>query len=115
MQDKIICFSNADEAYIILNGEIVKYGIEHSFEIGEVLPELFAKLQYSYNKPIVIDLYQEDYFNYDEVAKLWARENRIGRTFTDEELDILDGLLTIQAFVDKVKEDIKDEEVDLDD
>ena len=118
MEDVIIVFSNCDCGYFIVNGKLVGNCFEHPYEVGEALPAVFKAREHNYNPPIVIDLYDEDYFDYTDKSKMWAREERTGFIFSEEEINILrqDGDMKdlLQKFADLVIENIKDEEVDED-
>ena len=107
-RDIIIILSDVDITYIILNGQEIGTGIERGYEVGEVIVELFEKLEHSYNKPIVKDIYIEDYWSIGEQEALWERDWKNDRPlFTQEEIQILYNTESIDDFMEKVKTDIR--------
>ena len=107
-RDIIIILSDVDITYIILNGQEIGTGIERGYEVGEVIVELFEKLEHSYNKPIVKDIYIEDYLNIGEQEALWERDWKNDRPlFTQEEIQVLYNTESIDDFMEKVRTDIK--------
>ena len=59
-RDIIIIWNDVDITYVTLNGIEIQYGIERGYELGDILIDLFNSLKY-HNKPLVIDIYDEDY------------------------------------------------------
>ena len=107
-RDIIIILSDVDITYIILNGKEVGTGIERGYEVGEIIVELFEKLEHSYNKPIVKDIYVEDYLSIGEQEALWERDWKSDRPlFTQGEIQVLYNTESIDDFMKKVKTDIK--------
>lgn len=117
MRDIIVIWSNIDFADIILNGISVYGGIENGYEVGEVLIELFNRLDYSHGKPLVKEIYDKDYFSDEDNEAFWSRNeayDRKGenRVFTDDELQVLQETEDIEKFIDKIKENLKENEND---
>lgn len=117
MRDIIVIWSNIDFADIILNGISVYGGIEHGCEVGEALIELFNRLDYSHGKPLIKDIYDKDYFSDEDNEAFWSRNeayDRKGesRVFTDDELQVLQETEDIEKFIDKIKENLKENEND---
>lgn len=111
-RDIIVIWSDYDCTYVTLNGIEIKYGIERGYEVGEVLISLFDKLQHSYNKPIVVDIYTEDYFTEDENETFWNKIDeqdyeKPSQFFTEDELQVLYETKNVDKFMDKVKENLK--------
>ena len=71
-RDIIIIWSDCDTTYVTLNGIEIKYGIERGYELGDVLIDLFNKLNYN-SKPLVVDIYDEDYLSDGEKDAFWER------------------------------------------
>ena len=112
MKDIIIVWSNVDVSYIILNGVAVSSGIERGYEVGEVLIELFDKIDYSKGKPLVKDIYDEDWFSDEDSEAFWDRNNDYDkngedRFFTDDELQVLQETEDVKQFIEKVIENVK--------
>lgn len=112
MRDIIIIWNNVDFSSVILNGVEVSNGIERSYEVGEVLIELFDKIDYSKGKPLVKEIYDEDWFSNEDREAFWNRyndydENGEDRFFTDDELQVLQETEDVKQFIEKIKENIK--------
>jgi hypothetical protein len=112
MRDIIVVWGGMDSSYITLNGVQVSSGIERGYEVGETLTELFNKLDYSKGKPLVKDIYDEDWFSTDEDIAFWDRNNDYYKNgedkfFTDDELQVLQEIEDIEKFIEKIKENIK--------
>ena len=112
-RDIIVAWSNFDITYVTLNGIEINYGIEHGYEVGSVLIDLFDNLQYSYNKPLVVEIYDEDYdFSDKEIDAFWDRinedfENKKTIFFTEDELQVLYNTEDVKQFVNKIKENLQ--------
>ena len=103
-RDIIVIWSNCDVTYVILNGLVVGSGIERGYEMGEVLISLFNNLEYSYNKPLVIDIYEDDVdFSEEELEMFYDRKE----FYTEEELQILNDTEDVEKFISKIKENLQ--------
>ena len=72
--------------------------------MGEVLISLFNNLKYSYNRPLVIDIYQDDVgFSEEELEKLYDRKEFC----TYDELQVLNDTEDIIQFINKMKENLR--------
>lgn len=112
MRDIIIIWNNVDFSSVILNGVEVSSGIERGYEVGEVLIELFDKIDYSKGKPLVKEIYDEDWFSNEDNDAFWTRnndydENGEDRFFTDDELQVLQETEDVKYFIEKVIENVK--------
>lgn len=107
-RDIVVIWSDYDITYVTLNGFEIKYGIERGYEIGGSLIDLFDKLNYN-NKPLVIDIYDEDYdLSDEEIDAFWERinaqfKNKETKFFTDDELQVLNDTEDVNKFIDKIK------------
>ena len=107
--DIIVIWSNCDCSYITLNGYEVGCGIEHGYEVGDVLIDLFNKMIYTYNKPIIVNIYDDDIdFSYEELKKFYNRDDRF---FLQDELQILYETEDVNKFLTKIKENLKEIEI----
>lgn len=111
-RDIIIIWNNVDITYVTLNGIEIKYGIERGYELGDILIGLFDNLKYSYNKPLIIDIYDEDYLSDRELDAFWERidaqfKNKETKFFTDNELQVLNDTEDVEQFIDKIKENLQ--------
>lgn len=102
-RDIIVVFTTMDWGMLVVNGKSGN-SIEHGYDLYDAIPELFNKLEHSYSKPLVKEIYDEDYFSYQEVSALFKREEIDGAYFTQEELELLDKTEDIIQFVNKIKE-----------
>lgn len=110
-RDIIIIWSNCDATYITLNGFEIEYGIERGYELGDIFTDLFNKLNYN-SKPIIVDIYDEDYLSDGEIDAFWERinaqfKNRETKFFTDDELQILKDTEDVNKFIDKIKQNLQ--------
>ena len=114
-RDIIVVWNNVDASYVTLNGVEVSSGIERGYEVGEVLTELFDKIDYSKGKPLVKDIYDEDWLSDKDNEAFWNRNNDYykngeDRLFTDDELQVLQDTENIELFIEKIKENLPEED-----
>ena len=102
-RDIIITVSDYDITWITLNGIEIGSGIERGYETGSIFIELFNKLEHSYNKPIILDLFIEKYFSDGEYDAFWNRAIGTNRLFTDDELQVLYETEDKNKFIEKVQ------------
>lgn len=117
-RDIIVIWSDYDITYITLNGIEIKYGIERGYELGDVFTDLFNKLNYN-SKPLVVDIYDEDYLSDGEKDAFWERinaqfKNKETKFFTDDELQILNDTEDVEQFINKIKENLQPRASELD-
>lgn len=117
-RDIIIIWSDCDTTYITLNGFEIQYGIERGYELGDILIDLFNSLNYN-SKPIVIDIYDEDYLSNGEIDAFWERinaqfKNKETKFFTDDELQVLNDTEDVEQFINKIKENLQPRASELD-
>ena len=118
-RDIVVIWSDYDMTYVTLNGLEIKYGIEHGYELGNILIDLFDNLKY-HNKPLVIDIYDEDYDLSDgEKDAFWERidaqfKNKETKFFTDDELQVLNDTEDVEQFINKIKENLQPRASELD-
>ena len=117
-RDIIVIWSDCDTTYITLNGFEIKYGIERGYELGDILIDLFNKLKYN-NKPLIIDIYNEDYLSDGEIDVFWERinaqfKNKETKFFTDNELQVLNDTEDVDQFINKIKENLQPRASELD-
>ena len=118
-RDIIVIWSNYDITYVTLNSLEIKYGMERGYEIGDILIDLFDNLKHSYNKPLIIDIYDEDYLSDGEIDAFWERinaqfKNKETKFFTDDELQILNDTEDVEQFINKIKENLQPRASELD-
>lgn len=118
-RDIIVIWSDCDTTYVTLNGFEIKYGIEHGYEIGDILIDLFNSLKY-HNKPLVIDIYEEDYDLSDGETDAFSEridaqfKNEKTKFFTDDELQVLNDTEDVEQFINKIKENLQPRASELD-
>lgn len=112
-RDIIIIVSNCDCTYATVNGKEVGSGIERGYELMDMLPYIFDNLEYSYNKPLIYEVYEEDYFDNDERGDFWDREYKHSNTdemlFLEDEIKVLIETGDVDLFVDKIKQNLREE------
>lgn len=118
-RDIIVIWSDCDITYVTLNGFEIKYGIERGYEIGDILIGLFDNLKHSYNKPLIIDIFDEDYLSDGETDAFWERinaqfKNKETKFFTDNELQVLNDTEDVEQFINKIKENLQPRASELD-
>lgn len=119
-RDIIIIWSDYDITYVTLNGFKIKYGMERGYEIGDILIGLFDNLKHSYNKPLIIDIYNEEcYLSDGEIDAFWERihkqfKNKETKFFTDDELQVLNDTEDREQFINKIKENLQPRASELD-
>ena len=107
-RDIIIMLSNVDSSWVTLNGQYIG-SFERNYEVSEVFIKVFEKLKHSYNMPIFVDLYEDDYDlieDNDFYNVLWEREDDIGVMFTEDELQVLYDK-DVNAFIEAVTANIE--------
>ena len=102
-RDIIIIVNSIDITWVTLNGMEIGSGIERGYETGSVFIELFNKLEHSYNKPIMLDLFIEKYFSDGEYEAFWDRAIGTDRLFTDDELQVLYETEDKNKFIERVQ------------
>ena len=115
-RDIIVIWSNCDCSYITLNGYEVGSGIERGYEVGDVLVALFDKMNYSFNKPIIVDIYDENSdFLREELDKFYIRfefdDEDSDKFFSEDELQVLYETEDVNKFMNKIKENLKESEI----
>ena len=110
-RDIIIIWNDVDITYVTLNGIEIQYGIERGYELGDILIDLFNSLKY-HNKPLVIDIYDEDYLSNGEIDAFWERinaqfKNKETKFFTDDELQVLNDTENVEQFINKIKDNLQ--------
>ena len=113
-RDIIVIWSNCDCCYITLNGYEVGYGIERGYEIGDVLIALFDKMNYSSNKPIIVDIYDENSdFLREELDKFYIRFDNedSDKFFSEDELQVLYETEDVNKFINKIRENLKESKI----
>ena len=118
-RDIIVIWNNFDITYVTLNNIELKYGIERGYELGDILIDLFDNLKHSYNKPLIIDIYDEDYLSDGEIDAFWERinaqfKNKETKFFTDDELQVLNDTEDVEQFINKIKENLQPRASELD-
>lgn len=119
-RDIIVIWSDCDITYVTLNGIEIKYGIERGYELGNVLIGLFDNLKHSYNKPLIVDIYEDDYDLSDgEIDAFWERinaqfHNKDTKFFTDDELNVLNDTEDVEQFINKIKKNLQPKASELD-
>lgn len=112
-RDIIIIVSNCDCTYATVNGKEVGSGIERGYELMDILPYIFDNLEHSYNKPLIYEVYEEDYFDNDERGDFWDREYKHSNTdemlFLEDEIKVLIETGDVDLFVDKIKQNLREE------
>lgn len=109
MKDIIVFFNTTDITYVTLNGVEIDTGIDHPGNAGYVLMKLFDKLKYCNEKPIIVDLNDEEHFSDDELELFCFRLNKTypSEFFTEDELQVLSNGGSVEEFVDKIRENLK--------
>lgn len=109
MKDIIVFFNTTDITYVTLNGVEIDTGIDHPGNVGYVLMELFDKLNYCNEKPLIVDLDDEECFSDDELELFYFRLNKTDpcEFFTEDELQILSNGGSVEEFVDKIRENLR--------
>ena len=119
-RDIIVIWSDDDVTYVILNGIEIKCGIERGYELGDILIGLFDNLKHSYNKPLIVDIYNEEcYLSDGEIDAFWERinaqfKNKETKFFTDDELQVLNDTEDREQFINKIKENLQPRASELD-
>ena len=88
-KDVIILYYNCDFTLITLNGKNIGE-LEYHYDIIDILPKLFDKLEHSYNTPIILEIEQDEYFRDAEVEALFEIDYcaNIETIFTEKEVEI---------------------------